>query len=662
MKYKLSVVLMAFAMFTALAIGMNIATAEERNKPVIEGSLTYDPVTVHADVVDLADLDEVDIYFRYREEGRKGWTETEKRTMGSEGTYSKILTDIDPDINYEFQVVVEWIGEEDLIFETEEKPAEFEFSNLRAEPEDVYVNEHTILKIDVENVGGQKGETTVDFEVSDKTVISETAEVGAGETKTVSASYVPEEKSKYYVEAADMTSSFEAYDLPSVEAKYAESITHESAVLVAELTNIGLEDNVDVYFKYRNGDGEWVETERQEMSSEGVFSQKVKDLDIDTEYRFRAVVEWDDRYKVGEAQFRETKDIEVKPNAVADEALKGVNDIGIFFWGEGVSLGGDIVEYRWDFYGDGEWDYVDEESGKTLYTYEETGTYTARFEIEDEQGKVDSKDVDVTVSERRKPLYKIEETADGVTRDVYFDTDYFYYEDEDETRVAVNVKNSADEERKVNLTVDVPKDVASSLDEVGTFPRPTEVIEENPKVSWVFTLDEGQTGRIEMSFDGHVEAGRFDEMRMIQAYGEDEVERRTVTGLLIRGARNVWGFIVIIIVVIIVVLLATTDKGKEKVSVFVSKFEETFLERREEESKERKVSRKKELDKEFVETARRVKEAVKKDEVTNPHSVVHNLEKANDALENGDFRQFRHHLGEVENEMSCGVFSNNVVS
>ncbi|MFP4116433.1 MAG: PKD domain-containing protein [Candidatus Aenigmatarchaeota archaeon] len=661
MKYKIAGALMALVLIGAFAIAISsYVSAEERQKPVIEGSLTYDPVTVHADVVDLAELEEIDVYFRYREEGRKGWTKTDERTMSSEGTYSKIITDIDSDENYEFQVVVEWIGEEDLIFETEKNPAEFKFSNLRVDPEKVYVDDQTNLKLDVENVGGQTGETTVDFEVSDKTVISETVEVEAGETKTVSASYVPKESGKYHVEAGNATTSFEAHDLPSVEAKYAESVTDNSAVLVAELTNIGLEDSVDVYFRYRNGDGEWVETDRQEMTSEGEFSQEVRDLGIDTEYRFRAVVEWDDRYKVGEAQFKETKDIEVRPNAVTDEKLRGVNDIGVFFWGEGVSLGGDITEYRWDFDGDGEWDYVDEETGRTLHVYEEPGVYTALFEIEDDRGKVDSQEVEVTVKERTEPLYKIEETADGVSRDVYFSTEYLYDEDEDETRIAVNVKNSADEKRKVNLTMDIPEDVAQSMDEVMTFPGPTEVIEENPKFSWVFEMDEGQIGRVEMSFDGHIEAGRFDEMKMIQAYGEDEMERRTVTGLLIRGVRRVWGFIVIIIVAIFIVLLLASDRGREKASVVFKKFEQTFLV--EEEKNERKVSRKKELDKEFFETTRRVKEALKRDEITNPHNVVCNLEKANDALENGNFGRFRQHLGEVENEMKCGVFSNNVVS
>ncbi len=661
MKYKTIGLLMAVFFVVAATAGISSAFPDTE-KPVVEGSITYDPVTVHADVVDLGDLDDITVYFRYREKGRVGWTETEKRKMSSEGTYSKILTDIDPDINYEFQVVVEWIGDEDLIFETEKKPAEFQLSNLRAVPEEAYVDEYTSLEVDVENIGGQTGDITVDFFINERTKISEKVEVGAGDSKTVTASYVPSKGGVYNVRADGMTTDFRAYDLPSVEAKHVTGVTHDSAVLVAELTNMGLEDSVDVFFRYRTEEDGWVETPKQTMLSEGKFSYKVDDLDMDSDYRFRAVVEWDDRHRVGEAQFIETRDIDIKPNAVADEVLRGVNDIGVFFWGEGVSLDSNIAEYRWDFDGDGEWDYVSDETGITSHVFKEPGIYEAVFEIDDDKGRTDSKSVDVIIEERKQPLYKIEETADGHTRDVYFDTDYRYDEEMDKTRVAINVKNSARRSRDVSVTIDVPKEVVDSIENMNIYPRPTEVVKTNPEFMWEFELDVGETGRVEMEFDGFVEAGRFDEMEMVQAYGEEDKRTRTVTGLILQGVRRIWGFIVIVIVVIIVILLAVSDRNRHIVKNVFSKFSQTFLENGESDESSMETSRKDELDREFVETARRVKEALRRDKVISPNSVVDRLEKANMALENGDFECFRHYLGEVENQINYSFTNNSMVS
>ncbi len=652
MKYKAIGLLIAMVFVVASTAGVGLALYEEKERPIIEGSVTYDPVTVHADVVDLANLDEVVVYFRYREKGREGWTETEKRTMSSEGTYSKILTDIDPDTNYDFQVVVEWIGDEDLIFETERKPAEFQMSGLRAVPEKVYIDEHTSLRMDIENIGGQPGETAVGFVVNEKTEISETVSVDAGETKTVSVSYLTDNKGTYRVDAEGMTTYFEVHDLPSVEAKYAKSITHDSAVLVADLTNIGLEESVDVYFRYRTEENGWEETPRQEMYSEGRFSHEVSGLDIDSDYRFRAVVEWDDRHRVGESKFIETSDIEVRPNAVTDTYLRGVDGVGVFFWGQGTSLSSDITEYRWDFYGDGDWDYVSSETGKTIHTYSETGTYNAVFEVEDHRGRTDSQDVEVVVAERKYPMYEVEDIADGFTRDVYFDTEYLYDQEDDQTRIALNIKNTASERRNITVTIDIPKDVASSIEDMDMFPAPTEILEENPEVVWNFVLEGDETGRFEMAFDGHIEPGRFDEMRMVQAYGEEQHERRTITGLFIRGITRIWGFIVILIVAIALVLVFVgSDRFRETVFRSLSRFEQMFLAERETDE-QKKTRKKEELDRRFIDTARSVKKALRRDDISNPHRVVDRLEMANDALDRGNISCFEQYIGEVQRQIN----------
>lgn len=668
MRYKLATVFLAAVFVLALSAGLGSALREPEISPEVKASITYDPVTAHADVVDLDGLREVEIYFRYREEGGE-WVETESRTMTSEGVYSKILEDIDPEKAYEFEVVAEWMDDEIKTFKTEPGPAEFEYKNLRAEPDKIYVNDTTTLKLDVENVGGRSGETKVNFTVDDWED-SRTIEVAPGEKQTVSVEYTARELGEYYAEAGGRFTVFNTVDYPSVEAIEATDITYDSVRLRAELKDIALEDEVQVYFRYRREDGEWMETEKKTMEAEGKFSQKVEELDPDSRYDFMAVVEWNDQRRIREEKTVKSRSIEVKPRAFVDESMRGVKDVGVFLWGDGRSLTSNIIEYRWDFYGDGEWDYVSNETGRTLYVYNETGVYDAVFEVEDGDGEVDRKTLEVEIRERRQPLYEIDEEAEGLGRDVYFGTDYWYNEVENETSVAVNVKNTANESRFVSITVDMPKDVVADIEDMKTFPGPTEVLEDNPKAVWKFNLGPEETARIEIVFDGHIEVERFDDMKMVQAYEtEEDVRVRTITGLIIRGIRRVWGFIVIIIVAVVAVLLLSTG-GKKSFDRAVSKFKNNIHPDENGGSKtnskkkkdKKKKAKKKELDEKFIETARNVKKALRKDEITNPHKVVEDLEMANEALERGEVGRFRQHLDRVENEMEYGVFSNNIVS
>ncbi|MFB6075823.1 MAG: PKD domain-containing protein [Candidatus Aenigmatarchaeota archaeon] len=63
---------------------------------------------------------------------------------------------------------------------------------------------------------------------------------------------------------------------------------------------------------------------------------------------------------------------------------------------------GDIVEYRWDFDGDGANDLT-ASNPQISHTYSESGTYTVSLEIEDNEGNLDSESVDLLVEEGNKP-------------------------------------------------------------------------------------------------------------------------------------------------------------------------------------------------------------------------------------------------------------------
>ncbi len=82
-----------------------------------------------------------------------------------------------------------------------EKPgeADFECSNLRPESSEVNEGEEIDLMIDVENVGEETGDHTVEFFVNGESVGTDTVSVAGGETKTASVTYTPEDTGTYTI-------------------------------------------------------------------------------------------------------------------------------------------------------------------------------------------------------------------------------------------------------------------------------------------------------------------------------------------------------------------------------------------------------------------------------------------------------------------------------
>ena len=87
----------------------------------------------------------------------------------------------------------------------------------------------------------------------------------------------------------------EVIDGPQISTLEASSIGFDDATLNGELTDLGEESEVDVFFEWREtGETSWNETTKVERTSTGTFDETISDLDDDTEYEFRAVVEWDE--------------------------------------------------------------------------------------------------------------------------------------------------------------------------------------------------------------------------------------------------------------------------------------------------------------------------------------------------------------------------------
>ena len=73
----------------------------------------------------------------------------------------------------------------------------------------------------------------------------------------------------------------------------------------------------------------------------------------------------------------------------------------VVFQGTGVDEDGSVVAFRWDFDGDGTWDY-EGEVGARIHVYTIPGSYQAALQVEDEKGATasDSRWVNVTASVR----------------------------------------------------------------------------------------------------------------------------------------------------------------------------------------------------------------------------------------------------------------------
>jgi prepilin-type N-terminal cleavage/methylation domain-containing protein len=81
---------------------------------------------------------------------------------------------------------------------------------------------------------------------------------------------------------------------PEVTTNEASSIGQYEATLNGNLTSLGSAASVDVYFEYRQGSDPWTSTTPQLKETTETFSQYISGLDADTDYEFKAIVEYED--------------------------------------------------------------------------------------------------------------------------------------------------------------------------------------------------------------------------------------------------------------------------------------------------------------------------------------------------------------------------------
>jgi len=266
-------------------------------------NVTHDSAILKSDLIDLRNITEVDIFFRYREK-EEDWIETTKRNISSEGEFEERIDNLNPETLYEFKVVVEW-EEEELKqniggvneFETTEKPdpeleflevTEISYSSAKIESKLVQTPEPVNVFFRYREEGNNWINTSE----------QKMEEVGVFEYDLIGLSEETVYEFKPVVEwnGEELTGEvieFVTPKQPSVSTLNYKAVTSNSVILKGELMELG-DSKVELLFRYRKENEEWVDTSPQEADESIIFDERVENLEEDSEYEFKAVVRWDD--------------------------------------------------------------------------------------------------------------------------------------------------------------------------------------------------------------------------------------------------------------------------------------------------------------------------------------------------------------------------------
>jgi len=287
---------------------------------------------LYGEVEDIGLEAEVTAYFRWRETDETEWTETEEQTITEEEMFDELIDGLEDDTEYEFKAVMEWEHDEEVgevMKFTTLKDATFRLDNLVVDPAEVYVDSEFNIEVEVENVGDIEGEYTADFYKEGDWIGEDTVEVSAGDTKIASITHSIAETGIYEISVEDLTAEVTVSYYPAVETNPASDVETESAVLQGDVVEIGLNDEVDAYFRYRElGEESWIETPVQTLTAEQDFEEEIIGLDDDKTYEFKAVIEWNGEENLGEIlEFTTLKsatfEVDIDYPTEGDEILEG---------------------------------------------------------------------------------------------------------------------------------------------------------------------------------------------------------------------------------------------------------------------------------------------------------------------------------------------------
>ena len=264
-------------------------------------------------VSDLGGFKELDVYFEWREVGDEDWIGTDPQTISTIGPFSAEIEGLETGTDYEYRAVADADGElliGNLVTFPKLEPGALAVTTLEASD----VNgESATLNAELIDLGDHE-EVTVYFEwrelgdedwiATDAQTLTETGlfsdEIEGLETGTEYEFRAVAEANDERVVGAILRAVKAEPGEPDVVTQAATDVNGASATLNADLTDLGDYEEVDVYFEWREADEtEWMATDVQTLSEIGPFSEEIDELEIDTEYWFRAISQVNDTRILG---------------------------------------------------------------------------------------------------------------------------------------------------------------------------------------------------------------------------------------------------------------------------------------------------------------------------------------------------------------------------
>lgn len=269
--------------------------------------------TLHGELLDMGDFEEVSVYFEWRAVSDDDWTETAPQTMTDPGTFEQDLTGLDVDTEYEFRAVAEADGDRVVggtLGFVKTAPME---PDVETKPATEVNGSSAILQGFLTDMGDfDEVEAFFQWRLVGAETWEETDGQTLMETGAFSAEITGIDSDATYefravvtaddVEVVGETLIFVKDPAhPDVDTTPATEVNGFTAVLNGELTDMGDFDEVEVYFQWRElGAEAWMVTPHQTMTATGPFDAEIEGLESGTDYEFRAVVAFDDMKDYGE--------------------------------------------------------------------------------------------------------------------------------------------------------------------------------------------------------------------------------------------------------------------------------------------------------------------------------------------------------------------------
>jgi len=420
----------------------------------------------------------------------------------------------------------------------------------------------------VENTGDEKGSQYIQFRVNEdlediRYVTLEPGEVRHGTfnwSTDKPGEYELEVKSKNHRDRIDV----QVGEIPELKAELispedgAKDIGREVDLKV-NITH-SEEDPINVTFVDLNENKRMKTYENVENGS--TVTHEWKNLEENKTYRWYVILESEDESTSSRIWRFTTKEKfpsrRISVSAGGD--VKTTVNTPVELRGTASSHRSRITKYRWDFNGDGEWDYESTETGITEAIYEEPGTYRAKFEVTDENNHTNYDTTTVRVREEiyfipretvREALNPIQEAGVRIT------PIYEYDPHENTTKITYNIREMESEEKYIRIKMDIPTKVASTVEELRIRPRPDEEETKN-LISWEKSLAPLERTEIEMQKEGYIPKQHIEEIKLNireieePEEPEDPEEPTTIAGLFIGAfASPAVGAIVLIAIIIL---------------------------------------------------------------------------------------------------------------